>query len=62
MQRPIARTFRLAGCLVGALLLAGSVSAQSLRPGMGALIYSGGTTFRVWAPNATAVSVAGTFN
>lgn len=62
MQRPIACTFRLAGCLVGALLLAGSVSAQSLRPGMGALIYSGGTTFRVWAPNATAVSVAGTFN
>lgn len=29
---------------------------------MGALPYSGGVTFRVWAPNATAVNVAGTFN
>ena len=29
---------------------------------MGALPYSGGVTFRVWAPHAEAVSVSGTFN
>ena len=50
------------GCLALALC-SGSVLAQvSLRPGMGARPYTGGTTFRVWAPNATAVKVAGTFN
>jgi 1,4-alpha-glucan branching enzyme len=41
------------------------VFAQSARPGIGANPYFGtpaGTTFRVWAPNATAVRVAGTFN
>jgi 1,4-alpha-glucan branching enzyme len=40
--------------------------AQSSRPGMGSIPYgdvSGtGVTFRVWAPHATSVSVAGTFN
>ena len=34
----------------------------SSRPGMGADIYEGGATFRVWAPFATSVSVAGSFN
>lgn len=34
----------------------------STKPGVGAIPYAGGTTFRVWAPNATSVSVAGTFN
>jgi 1,4-alpha-glucan branching enzyme len=34
----------------------------SSRPGMGAIPYSGGTTFRVWAPNAATVTAAGTFN
>ena len=34
----------------------------SPRPGMGALPSDSGTTFRVWAPHATAVSVVGTFN
>lgn len=29
---------------------------------MGAVPYSGGVTFRVWAPNASVVKVAGTFN
>ena len=45
-------------------LLAGL--AQSSRPGMGSIPYSGpagtGVTFRVWAPNAASVSVPGTFN
>jgi 1,4-alpha-glucan branching enzyme len=31
-------------------------------PGMGAIPHEGGTTFRVWAPHAEAVSVMGTFN
>ncbi len=37
----------------------------SVRPGIGAIPFSGapsGTTFRVWAPNASAVRVAGSFN
>ncbi len=34
----------------------------STRPGVGAIPYSGGTTFRTWAPNAGSVKVAGTFN
>ena len=36
--------------------------APSLRPGMGSVPYDGGVTFRVWAPFATEVSVAGSFN
>ncbi len=43
--------------------LASSVWAQvSAKPGMGAIPYTGGVTFRVWAPNASAIKVAGTFN
>lgn len=34
----------------------------SQRPYMGAIPYDGGTTFRVWAPFASSVSVAGDFN
>ncbi|MCP3098027.1 alpha amylase C-terminal domain-containing protein [Myxococcus sp. K15C18031901] len=34
----------------------------SSRPGMGAIPYDGGTTFRVWAPNAQRVQVAGDFS
>lgn len=34
----------------------------SSKPGMGSMPYSGGTTFRVWAPHATQVYVAGEFN
>lgn len=32
------------------------------RPGMGAMPHEGGTAFRVWAPNADAVFVVGSFN
>jgi 1,4-alpha-glucan branching enzyme len=35
---------------------------QGSQPGMGSIPYSGGVTFRVWAPNANAVSVEGDFN
>lgn len=53
--------------MVAGLCLATSLApAQSLRPGWGASPYTeaGGTgvTFRVWAPNATSVYVAGSFN
>ncbi len=34
----------------------------SSNPGMGSQVVNGNTTFRVWAPNATSVSVAGSFN
>ncbi len=34
----------------------------SKKPGMGAIIYSSGTAFRVWAPHADAVFVTGEFN
>jgi 1,4-alpha-glucan branching enzyme len=37
-------------------------ATASSRPGMGAVPYAGGTTFRVWAPHAEQVHVAGTFN
>ncbi len=36
--------------------------APSPRPGMGAIPFRGGTTFRVWAPHAEAVFVTGTFD
>ncbi len=38
------------------------VPVSSARPGMGAVPYEGGVTFRVWARFAGSVSVAGTFN
>jgi len=56
-------TKRLAVAAIALMACAGSLWAQaSTRPGMGAVPYSGGVTFRVWAPNASAVRVAGTFN
>ena len=49
-----------------ALLLAHSAVAQSGRSGVGAIPYTAGAvhgvTFRVWAPHASNVTVAGTFN
>lgn len=38
------------------------VALPSDRPGIGAIPYPGGTAFRVWAPFAHSVHVAGTFN
>jgi len=50
-------------CLLGGLFTA---SAQSVRPGWGSIPYieagTTGVTFRVWAPGATSVNVAGSFN
>ncbi|MBX3355442.1 MAG: alpha amylase C-terminal domain-containing protein [Phycisphaeraceae bacterium] len=43
-----------------------AILPPSTRPGMGAALYSdsggSGCTFRVWAPNASSVAVAGNFN
>lgn len=39
-----------------------STIQPSARPGMGTIIYPVGAAFRVWAPFATSVGVAGTFN
>lgn len=36
--------------------------AASIRPGMGATVFDGGTMFRVWAPKATRVFAVGEFN
>ncbi|QDV34718.1 alpha-amylase family glycosyl hydrolase [Tautonia plasticadhaerens] len=38
------------------------MATRSTRPGMGAIPYPGGVTFRVWAPFAGSVSAAGAFN
>lgn len=38
------------------------VAVPSSRPGMGAIPYDGGVTFRVWAKFAASVAVAGDFN
>ncbi|MCB1741951.1 MAG: alpha amylase C-terminal domain-containing protein [Gammaproteobacteria bacterium] len=38
------------------------MNAPSVHLGMGARLYPDATSFRVWAPNADSVSVAGTFN
>jgi 1,4-alpha-glucan branching enzyme len=38
------------------------VSVSSTHDGMGATTYKGGTCFRVWAPFARSVNVAGDFN
>jgi len=51
-----------ASVVVVAGLALSAWSQVSTKPGMGAIPYSGGVTFRVWAPNASAVRVAGTFN
>lgn len=39
-----------------------TAARASKHSGFGAISYSGGTTFRVWAPFATQVTVAGSFN
>ncbi len=49
----------LVGLLISAVCLG---AVPSVRPGVGAIPYSTGTTFRVWAPNAASVNVAGNFN
>lgn len=57
---------RLLGLVLLCLGVASSALAQSARPGFGATPYADaagtGVTFRTWAPNATTVSVRGSFN
>ena len=49
-------------CLALFFLATPETIAQSSRPGMGSIPYEGGVTFRVWAPNASSVTVRGDFN
>lgn len=51
--------WRTLGSLLGRLF---GAPVRSRRPGMGAVPFDGGVTFRVWAPNAQRVFVAGTFS
>jgi 1,4-alpha-glucan branching enzyme len=48
--------------IVFILSAAGALFAQGTLPGMGSIPFSGGVTFRVWAPNAASVFVEGDFN
>jgi 1,4-alpha-glucan branching enzyme len=48
--------------MVGPITLAVVAPVPSTTPGMGAIPYDGGTSFRVWAPFAVSVWLAGTFN
>lgn len=58
-MRQFSRVFCILLVCLQALLLA---VVPSTRPGVGATLYTGGTTFRTWTPHATSVSVAGDFN
>jgi 1,4-alpha-glucan branching enzyme len=42
--------------------VAAQAVAPSTRPGMGTMLFPGGVAFRVWAPFASSVCAAGTFN
>ena len=66
-MRPLKILLVSAVALSSALVPALAQNGASARPGIGAYLYdetSGdyGVTFRVWAPNADSVHVAGTFN
>ena len=39
-----------------------ATAKPSSHPGMGAIVHAGGVAFRVWAPHASGVAVAGDFN
>lgn len=62
-----ARVVGVAAALLAAALARPAAAQASTRPGIGAIPYAVapgnfGVTFRTWAPNATSVAVAGTFN
>jgi 1,4-alpha-glucan branching enzyme len=44
------------------LLFSAPARAQSSHPGLGSMPHASGTTFRVWAPHASEMAVAGEFN
>lgn len=50
------------GVAIDNVVLTGNLAGVSTKPGVGSIPYATGTTFRVWAPNATAAAVAGDFN
>lgn len=58
MQRKFVTILIVVFCVTSILWAA----VPSTREGVGAIPYSGGTTFRVWAPHAASVNAAGEFN
>ncbi len=67
VMHPWGRVTRFAALAICAFSFRGvATQAQSLRPGWGAVPYSDagstGVTFRVWAPHAASITVAGNFN
>jgi 1,4-alpha-glucan branching enzyme len=59
----MSKTIKIHAALLFAFLaMIDTTFAQSSRPGWGSTPYSGGVTFRVWAPDATSVYVPGQFN
>lgn len=64
IRRTLSTTTLALGLCAVALLLPGLTPAQTpaTQEGMGPIVHDDGVAFRVWAPNADGVSVAGTFN
>ena len=64
MEKNVKRTAALIVGYIVIGLLIGIIEAAvpSARPGIGATPFTGGVTFRTWAPHASAVKVAGSFN
>jgi len=64
--RPAGVAAVVAAALAGPFVAHAWAGGASTRPGVGAVLYSAsgqnGVTFRTWAPFATSVNVAGTFN
>jgi len=54
--------FATAATVSSTTAITANAQCPSTRTGLGPVIYSNGVMFRVWAPNAQAVNVAGTFN
>ena len=61
-MEPIINYFKRLFEWVKTLLISIQKAKPSENKGMGAIAYLGGTTFRVWSPNAAKVAVVGSFN
>ncbi len=62
MKKMLVRHCVVVGCLLLLVPLARAVAPSPMVGHYGALVTPTGVSFRVWAPHATSVSLAGTFN